>query len=379
MSYDFATAKLCSHEVFFEALQLGLDNQTAQFVQPPSSKRVEVYVNRQKVPNIGLYSYASIATTEIGPYRIKSGVNDLLDVNIQFGETRRIQLIPGTISANDMAQYLRSKLPELDISVSAKRIVFSSRTRVNGTEFFFPDPRWTDRTQSLTATLQILGACRELGIIPGRHVTGQQLYPGWTVQEDPMSPDEGKLLFFNSSLRNNSPLIQVNYVTQAVNCRRCHGTGLEFDYTVKDGTYETVKDTDLLAQEFDKFLFTISGTHWKWPWLGSQLAARIGGKGDAGKTTVNALLSADVSQAFNTYQNIKQLQDTRFPQQQVSDAEYPLALNSLNVRIDPNDPTVAIINAVINSRSDQFIPIEREINPNPLQLTGSKQTFLFRS
>lgn len=382
MSFDFSTAKLCSHEVFFESVQLGIDNRTAKFLRAPSSKRVQVYINRQAVPQNGLYSFASIATKEVGPYRIRSGINDLLDINIGFTETRRVQLIPGTISSADLVRYLKTQIPELNLIVSDKRIIFSSRLRTNSTEFFFPDPRWVDKTSSLLATQRVLGAYRELGIIPGRHVMGNRLYPGWTVQVDPMSPDgQDKVLFFNDSLKNNAPLVQVSYVTQAANCRRCRGTSIEFDYTVKDGSYETVRNTDLLAQEFDKFLFTEVGSHWKWNWLGSPLSSRVGGKGDTGRATVNALLSADVSQAFSTYQNIKQQQDTRFPQQQVTDSEYPHSLSSINVRIDPNDPTIAIIDAVINSRSEEFVGIERQIgNPNPVQLIGdSSRTFLLRS
>lgn len=382
MSFDFATAKICTHEVFFETLELDAFNKSAPFLRTPSSKRVEVYVNGQFVPNVGLYSFASIATTEIGPYRIQSGVNDLIDINIGFGETRRIQLIPGKLSAEDLVKFLKLQIPELSIYVHDKKLIFSSRTRSKSTEFFFSDPRWADKTSSLTSTQRILQAYKELGIIPGRHVMGHMLYPGWTVETDPMSPDgQDKILVFQSSIRNNSPLIQVNYVTQAFNCRRCNGTSLEFDYTVQNGTYEVVRNTDLLAQEFDKFLHTDIGSHWKWNWLGSPLNSRIGGKGDSGKVTLNALLSADVSQAFNTYQNIKQQQDSKFPQQEVTDAEYPHSLSSLNVTVDPNDPTTAIIDLVINSRSDESVSLERQIgNPNPVQLAGDpSRTFLLRS
>lgn len=382
MSFDFATAKICTHEVFFESLELDLSNRVAPFLRAPSSKRVEVYVNGQYVPQNGLYSFASIATTKTEPYRIQAGVNDLIDINIGFGETRRIQLIPGKLSADDLIRFLKLQIPELSIYEQNKKIVFSSRTRSRSTEFFFPDPRWVDKTESLTATKRIMKTLAELGIVPGRHVTGQLLYPGWTVETNPMSPDgQDKNLVFSSSLKNNSPLVQVNYVTQAFNCRRCNGTSLEFDYTVKDGTYETVRNTDLLAQEFDKFLFTDINSHWKWNWLGSPLNSRIGGKGDSGKVTINALISADVSQAFNTYQNIKQQQDSKFPQQQVSDAEYPHSLSSLNVTVDPNDPTIAIVDIVINSRSDELVPLERQVgNPNPVQLVSDpRRTFLLRS
>ena len=382
MSFDFATAKICTHEVFFEQMTLSDDNQTAIFPFPPSSKRVDVYVNKNKVPSSGLYSFASITTKETSPFRIRSGVNDLLDIRIGFGQTRRIQLIPGTISVSDMVKFLKSKIPELDISAVGKKIQFKSRTRTNKTEFSFPDPRWVDTSISLTSTQRVLAAYQEMGIIAGRHVMGNLIYPGWTIEQDPFSPDgRGRQLVFKSPLRNNSPLVQTNYVTLSFECRRCRGTELEFDYTIANGTYETVKNTDLLAQEFDKFLFTDIGSHFKWNWLGSSLSSRIGGKGNTGQVTVNSLIAADVGQAFKVYQSIKSQQDSQFPQQKVSDSEFPQALTSLNVRTDPDDPTISIVEASVSSRSNEFIPLEREIGtPNPLKLIGdSSTTFSIRS
>jgi hypothetical protein len=147
--------------------------------------------------------------------------------------------------------------------------------------------------------------------------------------------------------------------------------GLEFDYRVLDGTYEIVTDLDLLSQEFDKFIFTKIGSHFKWGWLGSSIVNRIGGKGNIGGVSMNSLITMDINQAFQTYQNIKMQQDQRFRFQQVSDAEFPYSLAGINVEISPNDPTVAIVTSTIVSRSRDPITFKRLVgNPNPYSLKG---------
>src|SRR5690606_33476783 len=180
-----------------------------------------------------LYSFAKIATTEIGSYDIRAGVNDMIQIRIG-ANTQSIQLIPGRISAKDLSRFLDKNTPDsINISYQGKRIIFSSRVRTNKTEFAFPDPRWVDNTSSLSLTRRILGGYKELGIIPGRQVYGKKAYSGWSVQIDPMSPDgQDKQIFFDEPLGNNHPLIQVNYVTLPQYCRRCHGTQLEFDYSI---------------------------------------------------------------------------------------------------------------------------------------------------
>lgn len=374
MSFDFATSQICPHEVFFERLVLdGANRNSALFLQPPSSARVDVYIDGEMVPPTGLYSYAELPFIRPEPYRIKAGVNDLLYVSVGFSAPRLVQLISGpNLRASDVARDLQAKLPDLRVEAVNRRVVFRSHQRVNGTAFSFPDPRWTDPTSSLPTTVRILEAFRAVGINPGRHASGRQVFPGWIVDVNPFDA----LLFqrrlvFQRPIVNADPVIEVNYVTNQANCRRCHGSRVEFDYSVKDGTYEIVQNTDLLAQEFDKFLFTKIGSHWKWNWLGSGLVNRIGGKGSTGNVTVNTLLTVDITQAFRTYQNIKQQQDSRFPFQQVSDAEYPLQLANLDVKTLPDDPTVAVVNVTVVSKSLVNVELARVVgNPNPFTILG---------
>jgi hypothetical protein len=374
MSFDFATDQLCTHEVFFESIQIDpISKQTAVFPFPPSSKRVQVYIDGVEVPSTGLYSFAKIPLIKKEPYRIKSGINDLLYISLGFDTPRFVQLISGSnVKASELAGDLQGKLPDLSIGVENKRVVFKSRQRLKGTAFQFHDPRWTDTTSSLPTTARVLNAYQSIGVIPGRAATGKRILPGWRVEKVEGSADQTeKQLIFDSIVPSNDSVIEVNYVTTQFNCRRCHGSRIEFDYSILNNTYETVFDTDLLAQEFDKFLFTKIGSHWKWNWLGSGLIDRIGGKGSTGNTTTTSLITFDVSQAFRTYQNIKQQQDSRVPQQQVSDAEYPYQLVNVNVQTLPDDPTVAIVTTIVSNRSRVSVPLKRVIgNPNPFTLQG---------
>lgn len=374
MSYDFATMKICPHQVAFERSDLDqIRKTTVKFPRPPSNSNVSVYVDRVKVPSSGLYSYAELPFSLAEPYRIRRGVNDLLYLSESFEPPRFVQLTPGpNVRAKDMALDLQRQIPNLVVEVRGRRVVIRSHQRTAGTAFQFHDPRWTDKTSSLPTTARVLGAYRAVGIVPGRAATGRLLYPGWRVDRDVSSPlVEDRVLIFDRAIPNADPLVELSYVTTARYCRRCHGTQIEFDYSVKDSTYEVVRDTDLLAQEFDKFLITRIGSHWKWNWLGSGLVDKIGGKGTNGVVNVNALIAVDVSQSFSTYQNIKQQQDTRFPQQKVTDAEYPLNLASVDVQPIPEDPTIAIVVATIVSRSRVPVELKRVIgNPSPFDLTA---------
>lgn len=374
MSYDFSTQQLCTHEVFFETVVLDATRNSISFPRPPANQSVALYVDKVKIPPSGLFSYAILPTMKASPYRIQTGVNDLLYIRIGFDAPRFVQLILGTrVRATDLAKDLQQKIPELLIHEKNQKIIFSSKEPIGGTAFSFPDPRWTDVTSSLPSTFRSLGAFSTLGITPGRAATGKKTFPGWSVEIDPNTVDgTDRILQFESTVPNYNPLLQLNYVTTPMNCRRCHGTRIEFDYSIKDNTYEIVDDIDLLAQEFDKFLFTKIGSHFKWGWLGSGLVDRVGGKGTTGGVSVNALITMDVSQAFATYQDIKTQQDSRFAGiQQVSDAEFPFALGRVDVQISPIDVTVAVVDITIVSRSQSPVAFKRLIgNPNPLLLRG---------
>lgn len=366
MSYDFALQKLCSHEIRMENGVYDSTLGLVRFRTPPSNQRVSVWVDGVEVPPSGLWSNAFIIFTNPGPYRIKRDENDLLYFRIGNDLPEFIPLITGNVKPSDMATDLSRKIPSLNFSVKRERIVVSSKVPSKGAAFSFVDPRFTDKTESLPTTARVLGAYSKLGIVPGRVATGRMVFPSWTIEKDPLSTwDKDRVVKFGKILPNQYPVVQLSYVTYPTYCRRCGGTRVEFDYNIVGSTYERVEDADLLAQEFDKFLFTRLGSHWKWTWLGSKLIDRIGAKGTTGTTTVSSMLTMDVSQAFAVYQNIKMQQSRNSPAQQVSDAEYPFAIRNVNVNVLPDDPTVALVNVTIACRSLEPVTLKRIIgNPN---------------
>lgn len=381
MSYDFATEKVCSHQVVLETATIDASKDIVRFQRPPNGSSVTLYLNGVEVPPGGFWSFAEVTTTESEPFRITSGKDDLIYINTGVGPARIIQLLTGpTVKARDLARDLAIKIPEINVSVENRKVVFRSRTRVRGRAFSFPDPRWSDRTSSLPSTSRILGGFSRLGIVPGRVAIGKKLFPSWQLIQDPLSTIEtDRVIKFSEPLLNDVPIVQLSYTTAPAFCRRCFGTRMEFDYSILNGTYETVDGADLLLQELDKFLFTKAGSHWKWPWLGSHLINRIGGKAIATSGTVNSMISMDVSKAFSIYQNIKSQQAQGYPFQNVTDEEYPRSIDSISVVQMPDDPTVVIVSADVTTRSQRPIELKRVVgNPNPFSVLAQDPTKVLR-
>lgn len=367
MSYDFALQKLCSHEIRMENGLYDSSSGTVRFGTPPSNQRVSVWIDGVNVPSSGLWSHAMVTFINPGPYRIKKDQNDLLYIKIENDPPEFVQLITGNVSASDLAKDLATKLPSLDFSVEKERVVIKSKTPTNKSIFTFADPRWVDRIQALTTTSRVLSAYSRLGIIPGRVATGRRIFPPWSIEKNNNSTsDMDRVIQFHGTISNQDPIVQLCYVTYPNYCRRCGGSRIEFDYNIIGSSYETVNDADLLSQEFDKFLFTKIGSHWKWTWLGSNLIDRVGGKGSTKKVSISTTLSMDVNQAFAVYQNIKKQQSQNSPAQEVSDAEYPLYIRSVSVTQVPEDPTIAIISITIVCRSSEPVTLKHIVgNPNP--------------
>lgn len=379
MSYDFALERPCTHEVKFERVQVASDLDAAvRFPRPPVSHLVTLWIGGVEVPRSGLYSFAEVPLGP-EPYRI-SAASDSLLLKLPGSPVQAVQLpVGGSVSASDLARAFSRAVPELSVSDEAGRVVLRSRARGPAVAFSFPDPRWTDRLQSSPATVRGLGALRALGIVPGRAAAGRLLFPGWSVERDVTSPlESSRILKFAGPLRHSDPVIQVCYFTDAPNCRRCRGSRIEFDYGVSSGRYETVDGSDLLIQEFDKFLFTKAGSHFKWPWLGSRLMDRIGGKGAAANLSPSAFIQVDISQAFRTYRDVKTQQDRGL--QDVSDAEFPHSLGGISVVVPSDDPTVAVVTLSLTSRSRDPVVLKRVVGtPDPFQLTsGPGGTFRLR-
>ncbi len=371
MSYEFALERPCSHEVWFERSVIDpISRDNIRFQRQLSSNRMRVYIDDLEVPSSGLYSPSFLVSTLSEPFRIKKGVNDILYIKIGNELPLMIEMITGSnVKSNDLAKYLQGKVPSLIFESLNGKLKISSRTSGKNDYFCLVDPTWSDKTKSLPNTLRSLNFLKTLGFNPGRKAFPTLIYPSWKIVLDTNSFTDDKILLFSSPIKNDNPYIQLTYTTTRGNCRRCFGSDIEFDYGVFGGNYETVRNTDLLLQEFDKFLFTRSGSHWKWTWLGSKLTDRIGGKYLVTGGITNSLINLDISQAFKYYQNIKSQQDdTVF--QQVTDAEYPIDISNVSVQTSPNDPTIALVSMDIIPRSRDLVPLQRVVGDEQPRFRG---------
>lgn len=374
MSYDFALKKVCPHKVVREDVSLGLlVGDTIRFPRIPSSNSVEVFLGDTPIPRSGLFSPPSFTFSSQGPFRIVSKKSDLLKIQLNNEAPFTVELPTGVISAKDLSAYLDSKIDKLSFSSSSGKITMTGDLGVS--KVCFIDPTWNDPSSFLTETARISGAYKSLGINPGRVLSSRKIFPGWKVTVDKASLTGEVVVLFDESIKNSNPILSLTYVTSANQCRRCHGTRIEYDYSIVGGSYETVSGTDLLLQEFDKFMFTDKGSHWRWSWLGSSLQSRIGGKGSTSRGSASSFITMDVTQAFKIYQNIKSQQDNILSQR-VSDEEYPLDMKNLKVSEDPNDPTIVNFSVDIISRSRNPITLVRVVEtPDKFYLPGSAAPF----
>jgi hypothetical protein len=378
MSYDFYIDKVCSHTIVDEVCLLNSETgDSFAFARRPSTYDCRITIDGVVVPPGGLFSKAEIVCGKSEPYRIIAGQNDLILLQIGNDTPVQIGLPPGhAVSAKTLATFLSNYTSDLVFTAENGRLVIRTPTPVNGSAFTLADPRWTDKTASLISTSRVQGAYKLLGVTPGKVGAGRKLLPGFKVILNPAAYLEEWIVRFDSPIRNSSPAILVTYQTLAPFCGRCQGSRVEVDYTITGGAYDTVRNVDLLIQEFNKFLFTVKGSHWKWPWLGSNILNRIGGKADTGTSLASSFIALDVNSAFSVYQNIKRQQDIGFPGQNVTDAEYPQSLGQFAVNV-MDDPTSYFATFNIYSRSSEPLQITRTISlPNPYQLTSSPAQLL---
>ena len=375
MSYDFALQKMCNHRVFREVLPIDADTNTQVSIpRPISNGSVEVFVDDIRIPSHGLYSSPSIPFSKPGPYRFVSGKSDLLYVAVGNKPARYVQLLTGSnLSAEDVAKDLTTKVTDLSFGVSNGRVVVTNPSPVGLVGFTFVDPVTYDKLRLNPVTDRVLGAYSNAGIVPGRVVSSHRVYPGWTLRKNIYTcQEEIKAIYFDYPLPNQNPVVRVSYSTIPQYCRRCVGSSVEYDYQPTKGTYLTVQNGDLLYQEFDKYLFTSVGSHYKWRWIGSSISEKIGGKSILFEGAVSGLVSLDVSNTFKTYANIKSQQLSGFPQQKVSDEEYPGIVSTVNSVVNPDDPTVTEVDVTITDKNGKSLTISRIFGvPNPLSITNS--------
>ncbi len=358
MSYDFATLQICPHRIIDDLVVLEEPmRNSVVFPVRPVNDDVTVKIDGTVIPKMGSSGIVPVVFSKLEPYRIVKNVSDLVYLQIN-GAIQRIELTPGAaVSALSLGRYLQSKTNDAIFKVRNGHIVMEA---VVGKSATFHDPRIEDKFATLPDTTRCLAAYSALGITPGRTSKSKAGYPGWSIEFDANLQQTS--LVFNDVIPNLNPVIQLSYTTVASYCPRCEGSSYEYDYRVKDSSFETVRNSDLLAQELDKFIFTRLGSHFKWRWMGSNIMDRIGGKALGAPGVVDL----DVSNAFNVYQNIKSQQASLFAGQNVTDAEFPGSIRSISSQSQPNDPTIVYTNITVSNRSLLPVQLTRLIStPDP--------------
>ena len=380
MSYDFATAKVCPHTVLFENVALDETATFFRFNRPISNNAVSVSVDGVDIPQAGLFSSARMVFSKKEPYKIMPGVSDKILLKIGSDIPVVVTLPTGfAVSAAQLAAGMNRAVPSLSFIVENGVVVATNSVPTKGDAFSAPDPRWTDRTSSHPDTLRILGGLAAIGVPPGRVASGRRIFPSWIITKNVNSFTNDTILLFDFPIPNSNPVVQVSYQVPVSACRRCFSTYVEYDYTVLNGSFETVSNTDLLTQEFDKFIFTRKGSHWKWPWLGSALADRIGGKSSTIVGSMDAMITMDVTQAFSVYQDIKRQQKFTFPQQRISDSEFPASIVNVSAHVDKNDPTIVTLSMSVVSQSRISVPITRTVDVPVLTSITGDSGFILRA
>jgi hypothetical protein len=115
-------------------------------------------------------------------------------------------------------------------------------------------------------------------------------------------------------------------------------------------------------------VYTILGSNPFHTWYGTGLIDSIGKKLTSGGFIQNIIV-ADIYQAFNRWQSIKQQQEEDLGQF-VSDREFPFRLLSVNLQQSTQDPTVIFVAITVQNRSNEPIQLTRGLKlPQALELT----------
>ncbi len=363
MSYDRQIDQICPHYVVQEALFPGADNQTIYPLRPIATiASVSIRIDGcTDVPPQGVQLPAQAVGGVVGPFTIVTGVNDTLIAKVNQGPLQTVVLPAQTqITADQVAFALNSSLQGVYFSSSNGAVQFTTTTEGVNTSVLF-------------ATGSTL--CASIGYNLNREFRGQQLVPGWTVISDPTAlvQSPNRLIVFDLPLSSGTDFVEINYTTTRQLCRRCGGTGVEFDWRIgQGGDVITVADEALLIQELQKDFFTILGSNPFHTWYGTNLLDTIGSKLTSGGFVQNLIVS-DIYTAFNRWQQIK-IQQQDNVGQYVSDKEFPYRLLSVSLQQSQQDPTVIFVNITVQNRSSQPIQISRGLKiPQPLDLLGASQ------
>lgn len=361
MSFDRKIDQVCTHEVVEEAVFFNADRLTVRPLRPISnSTSLRVRINGvARITPAGLKTAAIGKGSLPGPYNIQAGVNDTLSVSVDNGPIQTVTAAAGrNVSALALSRDLTGRVSGASFSVTKKGQV-QARTSSTG------------KIARLTFPSGTLGTT--LGLNLGRVYRGQQVFPSWTLINDPNTLDTRptRLIVFDSPILGTNDYVELSYATIRQECRRCGGVGIENDWRYDtSGKVIQARNADLLIQEVLKATYTVKGSNPFHPWYGTGLLESIGKKLTDQGFLQNLILN-DVQDAFKRWQSIKKQQEENVGQE-VTDEEYPFRLLVVNLESDSDDPTIIFVNALVQNRSSRPIQVTRGLKlPVPLDILGS--------
>lgn len=340
MSKDLKLKHRCPHRIIEEWLAIEDDRQTLRTLRDPSSKQIEVKVNKIPVPKKGLGSQAAITGKLPQPFTIIAGNNDSFIVSLNGEPDITLALPPGPRQgAASIVNFLKANLPDkVLVSEDLGRIVLTTRDAGPNASIFL-------KNGTTHATL---------GFRTNRFYRGRTVIPSWNVYKDEQRPldERAQKIVFAKPFRSDDDIFELSYFTRAEDCRRCQGLRIEDDIRYDDhGEPIFVRNLDLLVQEVQKIIFTIKGSNIFHTWYGTSILDLVGSKIIGGGSILESQLVNEIGNALQNYRDIKLQQQQTVP---VTDEEFLLRVTQLEVIQDPQDPTIFDIQIGLRSRANQI-------------------------
>jgi hypothetical protein len=362
VSYDRQIDQMCPHVILQEALFLDDDSMTVRPIRPiATASSVAVRLNGAiDIPSPGVKAPAQVTGSRSGPYTIQVGVNDKVVLRVGVGNDQVVTLPAAKdITAAQIIDTLNKSVQGMFFAASGQRL--HMRTMASG----------------LAACVFVSSASTFLstaGIAINKEYRGRDVLPGWTLVNDPtiLSDRPHRSILFDQPLKGYQDFVEINYNTVREECRRCGGVGVEHDWRYGgNGEVVRVRDEALLVQEVQKMIYTRRASNPFHNWIGADLLDVVGQKLTTSGFIQNFIVS-DIQQAFRRWQAVKRKQEDEV-NQQVSDREFPFALQEVALLPHNQDPTILFVRVTIQNRSTEPVVLERGVRfPVPIDLVEPK-------
>lgn len=210
---------------------------------------------------------------------------------------------------------------------------------------------------------------------------GQHVYPPWnliaresvfpTTRVGTIRTTPARYPQFKGELRGN-PTLKVTYTSTPERCPRCGATWVENDWRFNPlGEVITIENEDLLYQACLKAILTVQGSNAFHPAYGSKLTTRIGRK------VVGASVSLVKEDVINALNQVQRLQRGQRKYQNVRNRELLLSIESVDVRVSPEDPTIFFVDVVVRNASNTPVQLSTVFSvPGTIALAGTNNQTL---